>query len=239
MLVSTESISLNYLKYSETSVILKCFTKSDGLKSYLLKGVRSTKKKSLNIGLFQPLTILEIDASHKNKGNLESIRSAKISKAFKTIHLDIYKNTIVLFLSEVLSKSIKEEEKNTRLFEFIKESLIWLDQSSNFSNFHIHFLVKLLNYLGISPEKTNLNLGGFNMLEGVFCSYDQSEYCINGRLVDNFKLFLGTDFDANLSEINSLNKRKELIEFLIKYMQIHLPEFNRPKSLNVLYELFK
>jgi DNA repair protein RecO (recombination protein O) len=77
------------------------------------------------------------------------------------------------------------------------------------------------------------------MLEGIFCSYDQSEYCINGRLVDNFKLFLGTDFDANLSEINSLNKRKELIEFLIKYMQIHLPEFNRPKSLNVLYELFK
>ena len=66
MLISTESISLNYVKYSETSIIVKCFTKSDGLKSYLIKGIRSSKKKSLNIGLFQPLTILEIDANHKN-----------------------------------------------------------------------------------------------------------------------------------------------------------------------------
>ena len=58
MLISTESISLNYVKYSETSIIVKCFTKSDGLKSYLIKGVRSSKKKSINIGLSQPLTML-------------------------------------------------------------------------------------------------------------------------------------------------------------------------------------
>ncbi|MBT3793816.1 MAG: DNA repair protein RecO, partial [Flavobacteriaceae bacterium] len=45
MLVSTEAIVLSYLKYSETSIIVKCFTKSDGLKSYLIKGVRSAKKK--------------------------------------------------------------------------------------------------------------------------------------------------------------------------------------------------
>ena len=116
MLVSTESISLNYVKYSETSIIVKCYTKSDGIKSYLLKGIRSPKKKSLNIGLFQPLTILEIDANHKNRGNLEIIRSAKIGRAYKTIHLDVYKNSMVLFLSEILSKTIKEEEANIEFF---------------------------------------------------------------------------------------------------------------------------
>lgn len=52
MLVSTEAISLNYVKYSETSIIVKCFTKSDGLKSYLLKGIRTSKKKKINIGFF-------------------------------------------------------------------------------------------------------------------------------------------------------------------------------------------
>ena len=66
MLVSTEAISLNYVKYSETSIIVKCFTKSDGLKSYLLKGIRTSKKKKINIGFFQPLTQLEIDANHRN-----------------------------------------------------------------------------------------------------------------------------------------------------------------------------
>ena len=52
MLVSTEAISLNYVKYSETSIIVKCFTKSDGLKSYLLKGIRHQKKKKLILVFF-------------------------------------------------------------------------------------------------------------------------------------------------------------------------------------------
>ena len=87
MLVSTEAIVLSYLKYSETSIIVKCFTQSDGLKSYLIKGVRSAKKKKINIGFFQPLTILEIDANHRNQGSLESIRSAKIIKPYKIDNL--------------------------------------------------------------------------------------------------------------------------------------------------------
>jgi DNA repair protein RecO (recombination protein O) len=136
MLISTQAISLNYVKYSETSIIVKCLTKSDGLKSYLIKGIRTSKKKKINIGFFQPLTQLELDANHRNNGNLESIRSVKIINPYKTIHLDIVKNSIVMFLSEVLSKSIKEEEKNFALFNFLKDSMIWLDQSKKFSNFH-------------------------------------------------------------------------------------------------------
>ena len=67
MLISTEAIALSSIKYSESSVIVKCFTLSEGIKSYLIKGIRSRKKNSLNMGLFQPLTILEIDANHKKE----------------------------------------------------------------------------------------------------------------------------------------------------------------------------
>ena len=238
MLVSTEAISLNYIKYSETSIIVKCFTRSNGLKSYLLKGIRTSKKKKINVGFFQPLTQLEIDANHKNNGGLEGLRAVKIINPYKTIHLNIIKNSIVMFLSEILSKSIKEEEKNLALFNFLKQSIVWLDQSSRFSNFHIHFLVKLLSFMGISPDLSNQKLGGFNMIEGVFCKYDGSEYCFNGEIISHFKSFLGTEFDDSIEEVNTSHKRKKLIEFLIKYMQIHLPDFKRPNSLNILYELF-
>ena len=238
MLVSTEAISLNYIKYSETSIIVKCFTKSNGIKSYLLKGIRTSKKKKINIGFFQPLTQLELDANHRNNGNLESIRSVKIINPYKTIHLDIVKNCIVMFLSEVLSKSIKEEEKNFALFNFLKHSMVWLDQSERFSNFHIHFLIKLLTFLGISPDLSNQNFDSFNMIDGIFCQYDGSEYSVEGELVSHFKIFLGTDFDNQVKEVNTSVKRKKLIEFLIKYMQIHLSDFKRPTSLNILYELF-
>jgi DNA repair protein RecO (recombination protein O) len=143
-----------------------------------------------------------------------------------------------MFLSEVLSKSIKEEEKNFALFNFLKHSMVWLDQSERFSNFHIHFLIKLLTFLGISPGLSNQNFDSFNMIDGIFCQYDGSEYCVEGEIVSHFKIFLGTDFDNQVKEVNTSVKRKKLIEFLIKYMQIHLSDFKRPTSLNILYELF-
>ncbi len=239
MLISTEAIALSSIKYSESSIIIKCFTLSDGIKSYLIKGIRSQKKKSLNIGLFQPLTILEIDANHRNTGNLESIRAAKIVSPYKTIPFDIIKNTIVLFLSEVLSKSIQEEEKNENLYDFIKKSLIWLDSSDSYVNFHIHFLIKFFKYLGISPDESNIHLSFFDMINGAFCDYSKNENYISGSVIKHFKEFLGTNFDELGFTIESSLQRKELLEFLIKYMQIHLEDFRRPQSLNIMYDLFK
>ena len=239
MLISTEAIALSSIKYSETSLIVKCFTLSDGIKSYLIKGIRSQKKRVLNIGLFQPLTILEIDANHRNSGKLESIRAAKIVYPYKTIPFDIVKNTLVLFLSETLSKIIQEEEKNIQLYKFIKTSMIWLDSSSNYINFHIHFLIKFLKYLGISPDESNIRLSGFDMLNGSFCDHSKTESSVSGRVIKHFKEFLGTTFDESAIIIDSSVQRKELLEFLMKYMQIHLEDFRRPQSLNIMYDLFK
>ena len=239
MLISTEAIALNSIKYSETSLIVKCFTLSDGIKSYLLKGIRSQKKRGLNVGLFQPLTILEIDASHRGLGKLNNIRSAKIISPYKSIPFDIVKNTIVQFLAEILSKSIQEEESNESLYAFIKTSMIWLDNSSNYTNFHIHFVIKFLRYLGISPDKTNIIFDGFDMLNGEFSNDSQNINYINGNVIKNFKGFLGTDFDKVRDLITSSFERKELLEFLMKYMQIHMENFRRPQSLNIMYDLFK
>lgn len=51
-------------------------------------------------------------------------------------------------------------------------------------------------------------MNGFNMINGVFCEYDQSEFCINGEIVNYFKSFLGTEFDDVVTEVNTSNKRK-------------------------------
>ncbi|MAU63403.1 MAG: DNA repair protein RecO [Flavobacteriaceae bacterium] len=239
MLISTEAIALSSIKYSESSLIVKCFTLSDGIKSYLLKGIRSRKKTSLNIGLFQPLTMLEIDANHKNKGNLENIRSAKILYPYKTIPFDIYKNAISLFLSETLSKSIKEEEKNESLYYFIKNSMMWFDSSSNYINFHLHFIIKFLKYLGISPDESKMNLKGFDMINGSFSNYQKKNNFRDGEVITYFKEFLGTNFDNTDFTISSSLERKELLEFLMKYLKIHLEDFKRPNSLNIMYDIFK
>ena len=57
MIASTKAIALHYYKYSETSIIAKIFTKTFGVQSYLIKGVRNKKSKT-PLNLFSPLTIL-------------------------------------------------------------------------------------------------------------------------------------------------------------------------------------
>jgi len=66
MQVTTKAVVLKALKYGDTSLIVKAFTASDGLKSYLLKGVLASKKGKLKTAYFQPLTQLELVANHKN-----------------------------------------------------------------------------------------------------------------------------------------------------------------------------
>ena len=148
MLVSTEAISLNYVKYSETSIIVKCFTKSDGLKSYLLKGIRTSKKKKINIGFFQPLTQLEIDANHRNNGGLEGIRSVKIINPYKTIHLDIIKNLMSVILLGLPTPA------NAILIVFLPQFIERFQLELFFENIVVLMILVLISsYLLISNHK--------------------------------------------------------------------------------------
>ena len=238
MLVSTEAIALSSQKYSESSIIFKALTKSDGIKSYLIRGIRAKKNKTLSPALFQPLTVLEIDANHKNKGGLETIKSAKILKPYKNIPYDIIKNSMTLFISELIVKCVKEEEKNEELFDFIVSSFMWLDISENHQNFHIHFITKFLKYLGISPHNKH-GSNDFDIVNGCFIKSVEKNRMIPQNIVISLNRFLGTNFDQNNIIVNSSLKRKQFLEFMINYLEFHIESFKRPKSLNVLYDLFK
>ena len=96
---------LSSIKYGDTSLIVRAFTQSDGVKSYLLKGVLAAKKAKIRPAYFLPLMQLEIVANHKNKGTLENIRDVKVSIPYQTLHTDVIKNRVVLFLAEMLDCS--------------------------------------------------------------------------------------------------------------------------------------
>ena len=85
MSITTSAIVFSNLKYGDTSLIVRCYTQTDGLKSYLLKGIRSGKSKSLTMGMFQPLNILELTENRNTKSGLGIIRSAKIKTPYQSI----------------------------------------------------------------------------------------------------------------------------------------------------------
>ena len=106
MLVETNAIVISTVKYGDSSLITRCYCKELGLKSFMLKGILTTKKGGLKNSLFQPLNLINISTQIKNQSNqkLNFIREGSLKVHFKEIPLKIKKNAIALFISEVISR---------------------------------------------------------------------------------------------------------------------------------------
>jgi len=238
MQVTTKAIVLSSLKYGDTSLIVKAYTASDGLKSYLLKGVLASKKGKLKAAHFLPLTQLELVANHKNKGSLEHIREAKVINPYHTLHTQIDKNSMVLFIAEVLGNSIQEQEQDTVLYRYLEFALGWLDHYDAIANYHILFLLQLTKYLGFYPDTTNTELPYFDLQDGGFVPSPTLNPLLQGEPLQCFKQFLGINFDALSAMKISRKQRQELLKAMVLYFELHLHGFRKPKSLAVLNALF-
>lgn len=239
MLITTSAIVLHAIRYGESDLIVKLFTESSGLRSYLLKGVLKSKRGKIRASLFQPLTLIEIEANHKNKGTLERLREARLQQPFRTLHTDILKSSLVLFLSEILKNSIKEEEQNSSLYQYLENSFLWLDNHQHFSNFHLVFLLKLSQYLGFYPDNSTIDKPFFNLLEGHFQFEKIAPHCYAGEVVMFLKSFLGTTFDTSSTIKMSRKARSELLTLILTYFEVHLQGFKKPKSLHILNEIYQ
>lgn len=236
MLIKTKAIVLSAIKYQEKSLIVKCYTHYHGVKSYFVPAAFSTKKSSQRVAYFQPLTLLEIEATHKNKGTLEYFKEVKLAYPYQTIPLDIIKSTIVIFLSEILHHSILEEEKNEALFEFLETALLWLDTHDNIANFHLILLVQTTKFLGFFPQQPVENQPFFEMIEGVFTSF-HGVSCLTEHETLLLKKLIQLKLDSEQKLFTGI-ERQLLLKILLDYYAIHLDGFKKPKSLEVLKEVF-
>jgi DNA repair protein RecO (recombination protein O) len=236
MLIKTKAIVLSSLKYQEKSLIVKCFTESDGLKSYFVPSAYSNKKVNQKIAYFQPLTIIEIEANHKNKGTLEHFKEIRLAHSYHSINTDIIKSTIVIFLSEILHHAIKEEEKNQSLFSFLETALLWFDTHQETTNFHLILMMEVTKYLGFYPDLTELDFSYFDIKEGYFTPF-QSINSLTEHETHLFKRLLQLKFDSD-QKIFAGIERQLLLKILLDFFTLHLDGFKKPKSLDVLTEVF-
>jgi len=237
MVETTPAIVIHTLKYGDTSLIATCYTQKCGIKTYMLRGVLKAKKSKLKSAYFQPLMQLVLTANHNNKGNLNSIKDVEVEFFYSSIYSDIKKQTIALFLSEILYYSIREEEQNIQLYKYLEASFLWMDTHTNISNFHLLFLLNLTKYLGFYPETNSLDNLYFDFQEGIFTNENKLN-SVSGENLVQFKKLLGINFDV-LHTINfSAANRQAVLSVLIQYFELHLSGFRKPKSLDVLKSVF-
>lgn len=235
MVLKTRGIVISAVRYAETSLVVKCFTQAEGLRSYFVRGAFGTKKSSQKSIYFRPLSILDIVATHKNKGALEYFKEVRPAHLYTTLHTDMAKTTIALFVSEVLHHCIKEEEQNAGLYEFLETALLWLDGHDEPVNFHLILLMGLTKFLGFYPN----GLDGhpfFEMTEGVFMPYASST-CLTENETLLLRRLMALTLE-NREKAFHITERQALLKILLDYYTIHLDGFKKPRSLDVLREVF-
>lgn len=240
MLSKTRGIVLHYFKYAESSIIVKIYTENFGLQSFLIRSTRS-KKSKIKAGIFHPLTLLEFVASSKNKSGLHTIKEITDCSQLNGISLDIKKSSIAIFIAEVLKKSIREEEQNKSLFDFLFNTILFLDKKEGrVSEFHLYFLLDLTKFLGFYPQNNfREDCAIFNLHNGKFQEHlpEHNYFIEKGLSKYLYEIIEIPNTDREKYQISS-GIRKELINKIIDYYRIHLNGFSIVRSHAVLEEIF-
>jgi DNA repair protein RecO (recombination protein O) len=240
MISQSKAIVLHQLKYSETSVIATLYTEAFGRQSYIINGIRSSKSKQ-KTGLLQPLFLLEIEAYHKSGREVQRLKEFRLDQVYLSIPFDVVKSSIVMFLSEIMYKTIRNEETDPELFQFIHDSLLYFDSmKQGTSNFHLWFLANLLRFLGLQPQNNyspanqwfDLKNGKFLVSKPIHPTTPNLE---DSRFIA--ELF-SLDHEALHTFTISGTQRSRLLEILLEYYTIHFEKIGKINSLKIMGEIF-
>ncbi|TRZ45853.1 DNA repair protein RecO [Robertkochia solimangrovi] len=237
MLVKTNAIVLSVIKYGESSLIARLLTENYGLRSYMLKGVRSPGKKKIRPGYFQPFTQLEVVASHKDKGSLETLREVRLAHHYQSLQTDIVKSSLVMFLAEVVQYGVQETDDDPDLYDFIIRAADWLDENEDMASFHIVFMLHLTRFLGFYPDFSNEGAPVFDLVEGELVENTLNPSA-SGDLLDILSSLMEAGFENMSSVRMNRGQRVRMLNMLVEYYQIHLHGFRKPKSLDILQSVF-
>lgn len=216
MVKNTELIVLHTTKFGENSLVVHTLSREYGRRSFLIKGAG---KKSM-MSLFLPLNMLEADIIETNKSTLFTARNLIARHPLLGIRSNMFKNSMTMFMSEVLYRVVKDGASEQGLFEWCERNILMLDAiQTDFSNFHIRFLLELAVALGFSPE-------GQDLMPFVGDHYPVVEKFMSLPFAESMLIPLNGQI------------RNEIAEEILRYIEFHTESAVNVNSLKVLRELF-
>jgi DNA repair protein RecO (recombination protein O) len=215
MTQNTELIVLHTTKFGENSLVVHTLSRDYGRRSFFVRGAGKRQ-----MSLFLPLNILEADIQESSKTTLFTARNISSRHPLSGIRNNLYKNSMTMFMSEVLFRVLKEGADEQGLYQWCEKNILLLDAiQTDFSNFHIRFLLEMTMVLGFSPEARNLE------------PFVGEHYPIAER-------FMKEPFAESMLIPLSGKVRNELSEEILKYIEFHTESAVNVNSLKVLHEIF-
>jgi DNA repair protein RecO (recombination protein O) len=240
MIQSTRGIVLRSVKYGETSLVLTLYTEHFGIQHYLVQGVRTDKKGGGKANLLQPSSLLDLVVYHQPGKNLQRIKEFKAAYLYQGIQLDVLKNSVALFMVELLYRTLTEEEAHPDLFDWLYESFMQLDgyDAQHAANMPLVFSVALCRRLGFGLQALAYNTGDvFDIENGCFLMYADSTH---GDVSNaNEAAALHGLLEQGLSFKSNGEQRFQLLQLLVRYIRRHHPEMHELRSVAVLHAIWR
>lgn len=231
----TSGIVTKTIQYGETSVISSIYTELFGMQQYMVKGVRSSgKKKMAKANYFQPGAILDLIVYHNPTKDLQYIADYQWKHLYKNVFFDVVKNAVATYCVETMQLYLNEPEQNTDLYMSLEHLFCLLDQCEErtTANLPIHFTLYLLQQLGFQFQGTAVDGEVLNLKDGQFSTVlPEHGYYLQGENAARiYHLGLSEWMDVKMNG----KVRNELLKALQVYMQLHISEYKKIKSLDIL-----
>lgn len=226
-LKKTRGLVISFLKYRETSIIVKIFTRDIGLKSYIVNSVR-TKGAKGKMAFYQPLSLLDLVVYDKEGVGLNRVSEVKLSKAYEKIPFEYQRSAIAMFIGEVLGRSIYQDYRNEEFFDFLEYAMELLDkEEAVLVHFPLVFLWETSRYLGFAP------IDAESFFDELMQEMQLSEELKEEK--EYLDLIIHESFDCKV-KIHAAYRKKLLDHFLMFYTK-HLDLQYEWKSINVLRQI--
>lgn len=191
---------------------------------------------------FQPLTFLEIEVDVRPNVQLQKLSDVRLAMPFFSIPFHPHKLAISLFMAEFLYYALRSEQRNELLYDYLESSILWLDgQEGRFANFHLVFLMRLSRFLGFYPNLEHYQTGDyFDLRDSVFLPLPPIHRdFLYPEEAEKVQLMMRMDYPTMHLFQMSHQERNRLLEVVLIYYRLHLPDFPEMKSVEVLQELFR
>jgi DNA repair protein RecO (recombination protein O) len=235
---SVKGIVLNITRYSDKSSIVKIFTHNFGLKTFSIRLSKSVKNGSSN--LMQPFSPIEFESSLKENRQIHPIKNLRPSHVLASIPFDATKSTIILFLNEVVQKTMVEDYVNDELFQFLNNAIILLDDAVDARNFHLWCLLEITRHYGfypLLPDDSSVKV--FDLKNAAFIrDLPGHKQFVAGEEVGVMISFLEKEWPEVQSIQLHSQLRSNLLNMLVQFIQLHLENNREIKSLAVLHAVF-
>jgi len=232
-----KGIILKSTDYTDNQKIIHVYSRDKGFLSFITPSL-IFKRKHSPLHLLQ---ITEIEYFANEQGHLQKLRSASPVTNLPDLYSDIFKMNIILLWGEILNLILRQEGKNEDLFDFITQSVEYLNSTkTDTANFNLFFLYRMAGFIGFKINTTGWQEGYvFNINDGSFYpNQDQMPY-VSGPNTARIIYRLCTWPLEKIKEI-PLNRqgRNILLDVILVFYSIHLNVSFNIKSIQVIREVF-